>query len=195
MSNFSIPLLENWLQICEEHGYVKPGVFQGQYNLLCRSYEESHFPLLRKHDIRFFAHTPIAGGFLTGKVTFATDPSELKDTRWERSPSNVFGHAYIACYDKPSMHDAVRTMDKLCKGHGLQPFDAAVRWIFYHSRLMGGRIFDEKGDGVILGGHNYAMLLAYADAYSAGPLPEELVRELDGLWEGVKPDSSPLLAW
>jgi aflatoxin B1 aldehyde reductase len=181
--------------VCEEHGYVKPKVFQGQYNLLCRSYEESHFPLLRKHGIRFFAHSPIAGGFLTGKVTFATDPAQLKASRWERSPSNVWGNSYLGCYDKPSMHDAVRTMDKVCKEHGLEIFDAAVRWMFYHSALVGGPMLREEGDAVVLGSHTLQMLKDYADVYLAGPLPEELVQALDGLWEGVKKDANPNLQW
>jgi aflatoxin B1 aldehyde reductase len=193
--NFPVPFLEKWLQVCEEQGYVKPSVFQGHYNLLCRSYEETHFPLLRKHKIRFFAHSPIAGGFLSGKVTFAADTSELKGTRWERGPSNAFGNAYTQAYDKPSMHKAVRTMAELCKSHDLQLIEVAVRWMFYHSALVGGPLLSEKGDGVVLGVHSLEMLRRYADAYVAGPLPEELVSGLDGLWDGVKADSSPFLQW
>ncbi|KAF2677875.1 Aldo/keto reductase [Lentithecium fluviatile CBS 122367] len=193
--NFPIPFLEEWLQVCDEKGYVKPKVFQGMYNLLCRTYEETHFALLRKHGIRFFAHSPIAGGFLTGKVTFAADPSELEGTRWEKGPGNTFGNAYIACYDKPSMHDAVRTMSKLCEAHAIGLFDAAVRWSFYHSKLVGGPILSEKGDGVVLGAHNLSTLRKYVDAYVAGPLPEDLAKGLDGLWDGVREDASPLLAW
>ena len=193
MCNFPAPLLEKWLEVCDEHDYVKPTVFQGQYNLLCRSYEESHLPLLRKHDIRFFAHSPLAGGFLSGKVTFASDPSELKDTRWEKSDSNAFGMGYVDRYDKPSMHDAIRKMNDLCEAHDLPLFEAAVRWMFYHSRLIGGPLFAEEGDAVILGTHGLAVMQKYADAYAAGPLPKELVKGLDGLWEGVRADSSPVL--
>jgi hypothetical protein len=39
------------------------------------------------------------------------------------------------------------------------------------------------------------MLRSYADAYLAGPLPEEVVKALDGLWEGVKADANPILQW
>jgi aflatoxin B1 aldehyde reductase len=188
-------MLKSWLQVCEEKGCIKPSVFQGQYNLLCRSYEQSHLEFLRKHDIRFFGHSPFAGGFLSGQLTFATDPSELKGTRWEDSPSNAFGKAFLACYDKPSMHAAVRKMSALCESHQVGMFEAALRWTFYHSGLVGGPILSEGGDGVVTGARNLETLRKYADAFIAGPLPEELESGLTGLWDEVKEDASPFLAW
>lgn len=37
-------------------GYVKPGVYQGQYNLLARKPEELLMPLLRSNGISFYAY-------------------------------------------------------------------------------------------------------------------------------------------
>jgi len=56
VSNFSLMMLEEWLAICEEEKYVKPSFYQGQYNLLCRAYENGLFPILRKHGIHFTAY-------------------------------------------------------------------------------------------------------------------------------------------
>ena len=56
VSNFSLVMLEEWLATCESQGYIKPTVYQGQYNLLCRAYEHGLFPILRKHGIRFTAY-------------------------------------------------------------------------------------------------------------------------------------------
>lgn len=43
-----------YIAICEREGYVKPTVYQGRYNLVCRE-NETLFPLLRKHNISFYA--------------------------------------------------------------------------------------------------------------------------------------------
>lgn len=55
VSNFSVKMIEDWMAIAEEKGFVKPSVFQGQYNLLCRDYEERLFPTLRKYNMVFNA--------------------------------------------------------------------------------------------------------------------------------------------
>lgn len=55
VSNFSVEMIEEWMGIAEEKGFVKPSVFQGQYNLSVRDYEERLFPVLRKFDMGFNA--------------------------------------------------------------------------------------------------------------------------------------------
>ncbi|KAF2012095.1 Aldo/keto reductase [Aaosphaeria arxii CBS 175.79] len=69
--NIPTEMLEEWIQVAEQKGYVKPSIYQGQYNLLSRTYETTLFPLLEKHGINFAAFSPLASGFLTGKLTFA----------------------------------------------------------------------------------------------------------------------------
>ena len=65
VSNLESETLQEWLKVAEERSYVKPSIYQGQYNLLCRSWEDKLFPLLRQHGIQFSAFSPLAGGFLT----------------------------------------------------------------------------------------------------------------------------------
>jgi aflatoxin B1 aldehyde reductase len=48
-------MLIDFIDICENEGYVKPTVYQGNYNLLNRGHEKL-FPALRKHGLRFDAH-------------------------------------------------------------------------------------------------------------------------------------------
>ena len=55
LSNFTAEEVEKVLKICEEKGFVKPSVYQGQYNPVVRSGEKELFPLLRKHRIAFYA--------------------------------------------------------------------------------------------------------------------------------------------
>ena len=55
LSNYTAAEVEEILRICEEGGFQKPTVYQGQYNAIVRSGEKELFPLLRKHGIAFYA--------------------------------------------------------------------------------------------------------------------------------------------
>lgn len=55
LSNYTATETKQYIDICEREGYVKPTVFQGHYNAVGRSGEKELFPLLRKHNIAFFA--------------------------------------------------------------------------------------------------------------------------------------------
>ncbi|ORX98951.1 NADP-dependent oxidoreductase domain-containing protein [Clohesyomyces aquaticus] len=68
--NFQPNMLEEWLRIDDEKGYIKPSVYQGQYNLRRREYETLIFPILRQHDMSFVGFSPLAGGYLTGLTHF-----------------------------------------------------------------------------------------------------------------------------
>lgn len=62
ISNYAASEIEEMMAICERHGWVKPSVYQGQYNPLCRRGEQQLFPTLRKYGISFYAWSPAAGG-------------------------------------------------------------------------------------------------------------------------------------
>lgn len=64
LSNYSASEVEEIIQICEKEGYVKPTVYQGQYNALCRRGEKQLFPTLRANNMAFHAYSPAAGGAL-----------------------------------------------------------------------------------------------------------------------------------
>jgi aflatoxin B1 aldehyde reductase len=186
--NFQPEMLQEWINIANEKGYIKPTVFQGQYNLLCRGYETELFPLLRKHGISFHAFAVLAGGMLTGKVTFSKGPDDLKGTRFEVSETNVIGSFGRKWYDKPCFHDAIRQMAGLCDAYGVKMADAALRWAMHHSVLAGG-------DAIIIGPRNEEQLDQNITALRGGPLPEELVDRLNGLWDGVKDEALDMLVY
>lgn len=56
ISNYTPEEVEQIVKICEEKGYVKPTVYQGQYNPIVRGGEKDLFPVLRKHKIAFYAY-------------------------------------------------------------------------------------------------------------------------------------------
>lgn len=55
LSNYTAAEVEEIVGICEAKGYVKPSVYQGQYNPIVRGGEKELFPVLRKHGIAFYA--------------------------------------------------------------------------------------------------------------------------------------------
>lgn len=56
LSNYAPAEVQRYIDICEEHGYAKPSVYQGHYNALVRGGEKELFPLLRKYNMSFFAY-------------------------------------------------------------------------------------------------------------------------------------------
>jgi aflatoxin B1 aldehyde reductase len=55
LSNYTAAEVEQFIKISEEKGFVKPSVYQGQYNPIVRGGEKELFPLLQKHNIAFYA--------------------------------------------------------------------------------------------------------------------------------------------
>lgn len=68
LSNYSVGQVKEVISICEKNGYVMPTVYQGNYNAVSRKAEDELFPLLRKHNIAFYAYSPIGGGFLVSQI-------------------------------------------------------------------------------------------------------------------------------
>lgn len=56
LCNYGAKQMKEWLKICDEKGYIKPSVYQGHYNALCRHNEADLYPLLRKYGIKISAY-------------------------------------------------------------------------------------------------------------------------------------------
>ncbi|KAI4156013.1 MAG: hypothetical protein LQ340_000602 [Diploschistes diacapsis] len=177
VANFSAQMVNEMIQIAEKKGYVKPTVYQGHYNLICRGPEAEILPLLKRHGIKYNAYSPLAGGFLTGKLT----KGETSDTRFMEG--NKFGQYYKMLYDKPEMHTAIKELESITQEANLSITEAALRWIFYHSAL-------DKNDGVILGGSKPRYPEQNIADMSKGPLPKSVVDRLDKIW-GVVENAAP----
>ncbi|KAJ7486207.1 NADP-dependent oxidoreductase domain-containing protein [Mycena galericulata] len=174
VSNFPPEMLERFFEICERKGFVKPTVYQGQYNLVSRASEATLFPILRRHGIVFNAYSPLGGGFLTGKFT----SGDTEGTRFaEGSP---FAPMLRAQFDKTVMHDAVRALDESLATYapGVSKVEVSLRWVCFHSALG-------SGDGVILGASSPAQLVQNVVGIRNGPLPEEVVAAVDAIWHTV----------
>lgn len=111
--------------------------------------------------------SPLAGGFLTGKLAPASSASDLKGTRFEVSDSNPLGKAARHWYDKPSMHEVNERLRALAQEQDIPMEALAMRWLLYHSAL-------EEEDGVIFGASNPRQAGKTINTIKAGPLLKDM---------------------
>lgn len=87
------------------------------------------------------------------------------------------GQIYASNYSKPKIAIAADNATEVAAKHGINGHAAALRWTTYHSVLDRA-----KGDAVIIGASSIAQLATNLDIIDQGPLPEELVKVLDGVY-------------
>jgi len=176
--------MEDYLAVCEEKGYVKPSVYQGHYNALYRDMEDKLLPLLRKHNCVFYAYSPLAGGFLTGKVTLAKQSQSpdavdktLDRTRWHGKAAHPL---YTTTFDTPVMHQAILDAKAVCDAASppISLHDAAMRWLMHHSALG-------DDDAVIVGAKRVDQLEGNVAGARGGRLEGEVLKAIDGMWNQV----------
>ncbi|KAK5994175.1 Aldo-keto reductase [Cladobotryum mycophilum] len=183
LCNYSATQLEEYFAVCDEKGYIKPAVYQGCYNALYRFPEKDLIPLLRRHNCVFFAFSPLAGGFLTGKVTSSTDnanPVMLERTRWRGEGTLAL---YVTTFDKPIMHEAIRKLKAACEASSpkLSVQEAALRWVIHHSAL-------QDGDAIIIGAKRMVQLESNVADARRGPLEGAVLEAVESLWVLVSSD-------
>jgi aflatoxin B1 aldehyde reductase len=159
-------MLEKYLAICEEKGYTKPTVYQGEYNLISRKVEAELIPLLRKHGIKFVAYSPLGGGFLSGKLT----TGNAEGTRF----ASPLAQRFREIYDQPEFHEKIHRLLRIIEPLGISPTGAALRWLAYHS-LLG------EGDGIILGARRGEQVEENVRDIAQGPLPDSVVQAINGI--------------
>ena len=176
LSNFPAWMVVDIWHLCQERGWPKPSVYQGRYNGLSRNVEGELFPALRKLGIRFYAYNPLAGGLLTGKhIHYDDSPMSGRFARLQ---------SYRNRYWKKSYFDAVSVLTSRCREAGVEPAEAAFRWLACHSLLD-----PHEGDGIIIGASSMNQLEQNLSAVAKGALPETVVSTFSAAWEDAKPDS------
>jgi aflatoxin B1 aldehyde reductase len=176
LSNFPAWTAVDIWHLCKERGWLRPCVYQGMYNGLSRNIEKELFPAIRKLGMRFYAFNPLAGGMLTGKHTdYNNNPEPGRFT---------LRQSYRNRYWKKAIFEAVGILTKICREEGLEPAEAAYRWLAFHSCLDMG-----KGDGIIIGASNMEQFEQNLSAVEKGKLPESVVNIINDVWETAKPES------
>eukprot|EP01118_Nematostelium_gracile_P007293 TRINITY_DN2360_c0_g3_i5.p1 TRINITY_DN2360_c0_g3~~TRINITY_DN2360_c0_g3_i5.p1 ORF type:complete len:318 (-),score=78.12 TRINITY_DN2360_c0_g3_i5:15-968(-) len=175
VSNHTAEDIDKMVSICQANGYVLPTVYQGCYNAIDRAGEKVLFPVLRKHNISFYAYSPVAGGFFLQKKG-VTQPGGRFDN------SIGIGTVYNMKYAKDSYYQAVEKLNQY-KGPE-NKIEIAIRWIYHHSLL------DSKyGDSVILGMSQTSHLEKALEYAKKGPLSKQLVDLLEEIWKDVEKDA------
>ncbi|KAJ1534481.1 Aflatoxin B1 aldehyde reductase member 2 [Cladochytrium tenue] len=183
LSNFLPHEVEEVVRVAREKGYVLPTVYQGNYNAVARGQEPELFPVLRKHGITFYAYSPLAGGFLTkSKAQFEAG---AKGAGRFVEGGGYVNDLYRELYLKPKLLDALDSWAAISQDAGVSRAELAYRWVRYHSALRA-----ELGDAVIIGASTLDQLRETLVGLDKGPLPADIVRRIESVWEDVKDEAS-----
>ena len=180
LSNFQAAEVEEVFRVCGEKGFVVPSVYQGNYSAVARLQEDVLFPTLRKHNMAFYAYSPLAGGFLTK----TKEDIELKASGRFRD-DNFIGNVYLKLFDKPTYLEALATWNAIAQGHGIGKAEMAYRWVAFNSALSVSR-----GDALIIGASRMEQLKESLAWFKKGPLPESAVKAIQEVWESIKGEAS-----
>ncbi|KAF9116043.1 hypothetical protein BGW39_002841 [Mortierella sp. 14UC] len=180
LSNYSAWNVAQIYELCKQHGYVRPSVYQGMYNPIARSVTTELLPCLKFYNIGFYAYNPICGGVLSGKYKFAED--EVKEGgRYD--PNSRFGKLFRDRYWTKTNFEAVQALTAVATANNLTLLEATLRWMRHHSSLT-------AKDGIILGASTVAQLEESLTELEKGPLPEAMLKAFDDAWEHVKATTS-----
>ncbi|KAI0415551.1 Aldo/keto reductase [Xylaria grammica] len=179
LSNYTAAEVQKFLNICEDNGYVKPSVYEGHYNAIIRGGEKELFPLLRKHNIQFYAYSPAAGGLFSGSAGASTTSK-----RWDSE--NIIGKNYNGIYGQPLIQASIAPILAAAEKHGISGHAAALRWTAFHSILDGS-----YGDGIIFTVSKMEQLHKTLDAIDAGPLPADVADAFSALYSTTEGPSLP----
>lgn len=182
VSNFKPETVEEIHAIATKNNYVLPTVYQGNYNPVARTIESSLFPILRKLKMRFYAYSPLAGGFLVKSA--ASLKENTASNRWDKG--NFIGQMYHKMYNKPQLLEALDEWAAIAEEAGTSKAVLAYRWVVYNSVLK-----VSNGDGCIVGATRLSQLEETLKGLEEGPLSESVVKKIDALWEKIK-DVAPL---
>ncbi|KAJ3190413.1 hypothetical protein HDU85_000709 [Gaertneriomyces sp. JEL0708] len=178
LSNFRAAEVEEVIRVAKEHNYVLPSVYQGNYSAIARRQETELFPTLRKHNIAFYAYSPVAGGFLT------KTPEQLLQAKGRWDPNTPVGQIYHSLYNKPELLKALQVWGDIAEKSGLSKAELAYRWVAHHSQLN-----YKNGDGLIVGASTTDQLKASVASVKKGPLSPKIVAEIEEFWKLVEPVS------
>ncbi|GIJ85199.1 hypothetical protein Asppvi_004055 [Aspergillus pseudoviridinutans] len=176
LSNFRPEEVQDVVRVAKEKGYVLPSVYQGNYNAISRRIETDLLPVLRENNIRFYAYSPIAGGFLTKTKELLLAGGK---GRWD--PNTPFGQVYHKLYSKPELLEALDDWAEIAAAEGVPKAELAYRWIFFHSHIR-----QDLGDAVIVGASSISQFEETVAAIQRGPLSADAVKQIDAIWEKIK---------
>lgn len=176
LSNFPAWMVADAWHKCEQHGWVKPTIYEGMYNPLTRNAERELNACLDNFGMRYYAYNPLCGGLLTGRYGKYEDAPT--DGRFTHRPG------YQNRYWKKRYFDAMEIVKAACEQEGITTVEATYRWMAYHSMLR-----ESRGDGIIIGASKLNHLIQNMETVKQGELPQHLLDAFEEAWQICRPDS------
>ncbi len=113
-----------------------PTVYQGNYSPVARKQDTALFPVLRKHNVAFYAYSPLAGGFLTkSRAQIEAVPS----ARWDATNPSV--RSTTPCTTSRPTSTLCPSGRAISTESGIPKAELAYRWVAHNSPLK-----TENGD-------------------------------------------------
>ena len=152
-SNTSAWQLERILATAEHHGFVRPIVFQPQYNLLDRVIEWELLPLCLDTDLAVCPWSPLGGGWLTGKYQRDTPPSGA--TRLGEDPNR--GVEAYALRNNDRVWGIIEAVNRVATQDSVWIGEVALRWLLDRpgvaSVLLGARTEEQLQQSLAVAGY------------------------------------------
>jgi aflatoxin B1 aldehyde reductase len=101
---------------------------------------------------------------------------------------SVFAKRYRDRYWKKEAFESLEGIAAACETHGVTTSEAAIRWMYRHSKLE-----DRYGDGVIIGASSLPQLEANLESIrrSGEPLHADIVEAFEEGWRKFRPVCQP----
>ena len=135
--------LQRILAVAERDGFVRPVVFQPQYNLLDRVIEWEVLPLCLESELAVCPWSPLGGGWLTGKYERDTPPTGA--TRLGEDPER--GVEAYAKRNVARVWDIIEHAAAIAEEDGVWIGQVALRWLLRRpgvtSVLLGARTTEQ----------------------------------------------------
>ena len=121
LSNYTAERVQEWLDIADANGFVRPVALQPHYNLVHRStFEDTLAPLAERESLGVVPYYSLASGFLTGKY---------------RSPEDATGPGLspraggAAKFAVPAGLRIIDELEKIGDAHGASITTTALAWL------------------------------------------------------------------
>jgi aryl-alcohol dehydrogenase-like predicted oxidoreductase len=113
--------------VAEAVSLTRIAAVQNEYSLLARASEREVLPLCAEHGVEFQCHSPLAGGWLTGK--YRRDQAYPAGSRMTLRPDPYEGHARDEVFDK------LARLDELAAEREVEPATLAFGWLLAEPRV------------------------------------------------------------
>jgi aryl-alcohol dehydrogenase-like predicted oxidoreductase len=166
-SNYAGWEVVQMLWIAKERGWHAPYVSQPMYNLLARGIEQEYLAMCKEFGVSTVVYNPLAGGLLTGKHR---QDFILPGTRFDNND------LYQRRYWHTQYFQAVERLREIAQSAGRSLVSLSLNWLLHHT----------MSDVVILGASSLAQLNENLAAGEEGPLPEDVVKACDQVWQDLR---------